>query len=264
MYPNIEEDNTELAQLNAEIEKVKAMLAERQSKYEDVPQPKTQVGWSSYIVDNDRGMLDKYQDAERQWYNLKEQERHASELADKQRAQQDAYNMDEIEKNRTIAHTKYQYAVAARKNYTDGNQDVERQLEQAEAEAKADLDYWNKRAGRKVTIENVDNDNKPKTQDVSVLITDLKSITSFGTEAEKNDKLNEISAHPSFNKNPELKDQYNRLKKIVSKESANASRANKLAAAQAEYDKLRNSLERDSFMSKHPNYIIVEGKLQYK
>lgn len=88
MYPNIEEDNVELAQLNAEIDKVRMMIAERKAMQEEVPQPKTQVGWSSYIVNNDRGMLDKYQDAERQWYTLKEQERHAKELADAQHKEQ--------------------------------------------------------------------------------------------------------------------------------------------------------------------------------
>lgn len=95
MYPNIEEDNAELAQLNAEIAKVRSMIIDRKAKYEGVPQPKTQVGWSSYIVNNDRGMLDKYQDAERQWYTLKEQERHAKELADAQSNSQRAINLND-------------------------------------------------------------------------------------------------------------------------------------------------------------------------
>lgn len=93
--PNYEITNVELAQLNAEIEKVRMMIAERKAKYEGVPQPKTQVGWSSYIVNNDRGMLDKYQDAERNWYTLKEQERHAKELADAQRQEQRAINLND-------------------------------------------------------------------------------------------------------------------------------------------------------------------------
>lgn len=141
------EDNAELVKLDDEIAKVKAMIAERKAMYEGVPQPKTQVGWASYIANNDRGMLDKYQDAERQWYTLKEQERHAKELAYAQRIQQDLINMDDIMKNRAIAAANYQYAYAAREADTSKNKAVEAMLDQKKAEAKAALDYWNKRAG---------------------------------------------------------------------------------------------------------------------
>ena len=83
--PNYEMSNVELAYLNKEIDNVKKQLADRQAKYESVPQPKTQVGWSSYIVNNDRGMLDKYQEAERAWYNKLKDQEHAKELANAQR-----------------------------------------------------------------------------------------------------------------------------------------------------------------------------------
>lgn len=94
MYPNIEVDNVELAYLNKEIDKVKKQLEERQGKYESVPTPKTQVGWASYIVNNDRGMLDKYQDAERAWYNKLKDQAHAKELAKSQRQEQREYNLN--------------------------------------------------------------------------------------------------------------------------------------------------------------------------
>ena len=95
LNPNYEMSNVELAYLNKEIDNVKKQLADRQAKYESVPQPKTQVGWSSYIVNNDRGLLDKYQDAERAWYNkLKDQEQ-AKELANAQRQEQRAINLNE-------------------------------------------------------------------------------------------------------------------------------------------------------------------------
>ena len=92
--PNYEMSNAELAYLNKEIDKVKKQLEDRQSKYESVPQPKTQVGWSSYIVNNDRGMLDKYQDAERAWYNKLKDQEHAKELAKTQRQEQREYNLN--------------------------------------------------------------------------------------------------------------------------------------------------------------------------
>lgn len=92
--PNYEMSNVELAYLNKEIDKVKKQLADRQAKYESVPTPKTQVGWSSYIVNNDRGMLDKYQDAERAWYNKLKDQEHAKELANAQRQEQRAINLN--------------------------------------------------------------------------------------------------------------------------------------------------------------------------
>ena len=93
--PNYEMSNVELAYLNKEIDNVKKQLADRQAKYESVPQPKTQVGWSSYIVNNDRGMLDKYQDAERAWYNKLKDQEHAKELANAQRQEQRAINLND-------------------------------------------------------------------------------------------------------------------------------------------------------------------------
>lgn len=93
--PNYEMSNVELAYLNKEIDKVKKQLEARQSNYESVPQPKTQVGWSSYIVNNDRGMLDKYQDAERAWYNKLKDQEHAKELANAQRQEQRAINLND-------------------------------------------------------------------------------------------------------------------------------------------------------------------------
>lgn len=89
------EDNAELAQLDDEIAKVKAMIADRQSMYESVPMPKTRVGWSSYIANNDRGMLDKYQDAERQWYSKLKDQEHAQKLAAAQRQEQRAINVND-------------------------------------------------------------------------------------------------------------------------------------------------------------------------
>lgn len=92
--PNYEMSNAELAYLNKEIDKVKKQLEDRQAKYESVPQPKTQVGWSSYIVNNDRGMLDKYQDAERAWYNKLKDQEHSKELANAQRQEQREHNLN--------------------------------------------------------------------------------------------------------------------------------------------------------------------------
>ena len=274
MYPNIEEDNAELAQLNAEIDKVKKQLAARQSKYEEVPQPKTQVGWSSYIVNNDRGMLDKYQDAERQWYTLKEQERHAKELADKQRAQQDMMNMDENMKNRSIAAINYQYAQQALKLDKSRDPDVKNMLEQKLAEAKATLDYWNKRTGltnndvKKELKDEVKSEVKaseaePDGTTLKVDISDYKAITTFDTEKDKNAVLNKIKSDPAFKTDENLRNEYNRLNAIKTKEAINAASAEKLKKDQAVYSKL-SKIEKANYLDEHPEYDSVDGKLKYK
>lgn len=274
MYPNIEEDNAELAQLNAEIENVKKQLAARQSKYEEVPQPKTQVGWSSYIVNNDRGMLDKYQDAERQWYTLKEQERHAEKLADKQRAQQDMMNMDENMKNRSIAAINYQYAQQALKLDKSRDPDVKNMLEQKLAEAKATLDYWNKRTGlvdkdvKKELKDEVKSEVKASEDEsdgttLKVDISDYKAITTFDTEKDKNAVLNKIKSDPAFKTDENLRNEYNRLNAIKTKEAIKAASAEKLKKDQAIYSKL-SKIEKANYLDEHPEYDSVDGKLKYK
>lgn len=246
MYPNIEEDNAELAQLNAEIEKVKKQLAARQSKYEEVPQPKTQVGWSSYIVNNDRGMLDKYQDAERQWYTLKEQERHAKELADeqarnareladKQRAQQDMMNMDENMKNRSIAAINYQYAQQALKLDNSRDPATKAMLEQKAAEAKATLDYWNKRTGlvdkdvkkelkndvktEVKATEDEPNDTTSRAVDMADMDAYISGKKKFATIKEHQDFINKAKADPSYNVEGDYRTKVNDLEAIKSIEA---------------------------------------------
>lgn len=263
------EDNEELVKLDDEIAKVKAMIADRKAMYEGVPQPKTQVGWASYIANNDRGMLDKYQDAERQWYTLKEQERHAKELADAQRMQQDLSNMDDIMKNRAIAAANYQYAVAARKADTSKNKEIEAMLDQKKAEAKAALDYWNKRAGFNPDgtkkeddppKDDTPKDDPPKGNEdeqevktptantpaaggddttTEVDISDYKAIKSFKTQADKDATLAKMEAHQAFNNNKQFRDEYNRIKAIIPKDKQAAAKA----ARRAKYDEAKKTLK---------------------
>ena len=313
MYPNIEEDNAELAQLNAEIEKVKKQLAARQSKYEEVPQPKTQVGWSSYIVNNDRGMLDKYQDAERQWYTLKEQERHAKELADeqarnakeladeqarnareladKQRAQQDMMNMDENMKNRSIAAINYQYAQQALKLDNSRDPATKAMLEQKAAEAKATLDYWNKRTGLvdkdvkkelkkelknklnnelknevKTEVkesEEAPNDTTSRAVDMADMDAYISGKKKFATIKEHQDFINRAKADPSYNVDGDYRTKVNDLEAVKSTEAINAARAKKLKKDQAVYSKL-SKIEKAIYLDEHPEYDSVDGKLKYK
>ena len=236
MYPNIEVDNVELAYLNKEIDNVKKQLADRQSKYESVPQPKTQVGWSSYIVNNDRGMLDKYQDAERDWYNKLKDQEHAKELANAQMEQQAAYRMDDNMKNRSLALNKLQYAQAALKNDTSNDPLIKAGLERDVRNAKEELNYWNKAVGLKEVSLEEDNPlkNLPKKEDGSVdvkddsttevKIEDYSSITKIKNKAEKDAILKEMESNPAIKNNKSFKEQYNRIKAITTEDKKAADK----------------------------------------
>ena len=227
MYPNIEEDNVELAYLNKEIDKVKKQLEARQSNYESVPQPKTQVGWSSYIVNNDSGMLDKYQDAERAWYNKLKDQEHAKELANAQMEQQAAYRMDDNMKNRTLALNKLQYAQAALKNDTSNDPLVKAGLERDVRNATEELNYWNKAVGLKEV--GLKEDNNPPKREVGntevkddtttdVKIEDYSSITKIKNQAQKDAILKEMESNPAIKNNAKFKKEHNRIKGITTED----------------------------------------------
>ena len=249
MYPNIEEDNVELAYLNKEIDKVKKQLEDRQSNYESVPQPKTQVGWCSYIVNNDRGMLDKYQDAERAWYNkLKDQEhakelayaqmKNAKELAEEQHKEQAAYRMDENMKNRSLALNKLQYAEVALANDTSNDPVRRAALERDVRNAKEELKYWDKAVGiedkevsDKATNE-IKEDVKEEVKDdttTSVKIKDYSSITKIKNQAEKDSILKEMEANPAIKNDESFREQYNRIKAITTEDKKASDKANRKA-----------------------------------
>lgn len=238
--PNYEMSNVELAYLNKEIDKVKKQLEARQSNYESVPYPKTQVGWSSYIVNNDRGMLDKYQDAERAWYNKLKDQEHAKELANAQMEQQAAYRMDDNIKNRSLALNKLQYAKAALKNNTSNNYLIKAGLERDVRNALEELNYWNKAVGLKEVEFEEDNppkkdgneDGSAEVKDdttTAVKIKDYSSITKIKNQAEKDAILKEMEANPAIKNDESFREQYNRIKGITTEDKKSSDKANRKA-----------------------------------
>lgn len=226
--PNYEMSNVELAYLNKEIDKVKKQLEDRQSNYESVPTPKTQVGWSSYIVNNDSTLLNKYQDAERAWYNKLKDQEHAKELANAQMEQQAAYRMDENMKNRSLALNKLQYAEAALKNDTSNDPLIKAGLERDIRNAKEELKYWNKAIGledKEVSDTSIDEIKEDVKDDVkedvkdgsttAVKIKDYSSITKVKNQAEKDAILKEMESNPAIKNNESFKEQYNRIKGLI-------------------------------------------------
>jgi len=224
--PNVEMSNVELAYLNKEIDKVKNQLAQRQSDYESVPMPKTQVGWASYIANNDSSLLNKYQDAERAWYNKMKDHEHAKELANAQMEQQAAYRMDDNMKNRSLALNKLQYAKAALENDTSNDRMVRAGLVRDVRNAQEELNYWNKAVGieeeanpKEITPkeESKGQESNPKeiTPTTKVKTKDYSAIEKFKNQAEKDKILKEIESNPAFNNDDALREVYNTLKGIV-------------------------------------------------
>lgn len=242
--PNIEVDNVDLAYLNKEIDKVKKQLEQRQSNYESVPYPKTQVGWSSYIANNDRGMLDKYQDAERAWYNKLKDQEHAKALADAQMEQQAAYRMDDNMKNRSKALNNLQYAKVALNNDTSNDPLIKAGLERDVRNAQEELKYWNKAVGIEEddTHEEDDTPKEELSQDDStteVKIGDYAAITKINTQEEKDAILKEMELNPAIKKNNEFKDQYRRIKDIKPEDVKKAEYQKNLDTWYKEYKSLR-------------------------
>lgn len=63
-----------LEEIDADIAKVKAEMALRNKYTQGFNQPQTKVGWASYIINNDRGLLDQYQTREDAWKKQIEQQ----------------------------------------------------------------------------------------------------------------------------------------------------------------------------------------------
>ena len=195
--PNYEMSNVELAYLNKEIDKVKKQLEARQSNYESVPQPKTQVGWSSYIVNNDRGMLDKYQDAERDWYNKLKDQEHAKELANAQRQEQRAINLNDARD--TLAKLQIMKDNAEQQGHD--TREIELQM------ASVYRDY------PELSIKEVVPKEYDPRKSVEYVLADVEDIDDNNTQEEINEAIERISKYNTPNSIKML----NKLDKILAK-----------------------------------------------
>ena len=230
MYPNIEEDNQELALLNAHIDSLKKQIEERDARKQEAmnAQPKTRVGWASYIIDNDRGLLDKYADAERAWQVARQQNEYSQQLADKQRAEQAEYNRDEWQLNLSKAQNEYTAASTALEIANkNGNKADINTAEQAVANAKASVDYWKKRLGLPTEVKKNDTPPEGKQEDTpeddKPIVSAESIIATAKEEYKKNLTKKEIDAQmkailPYVNQNAEAASLYSQYKSKKSKE----------------------------------------------
>lgn len=267
MYPDNVDDSTELAYLNKEIDKVKKQLEDRQTKYESVPIPNTQVGWASYIANNDRGLLDKYQDAERAWYNKLKDQEHSKELAKVQMEQQAAYRMDDNIKNRSLALNKLQYAKAALKNDTSNDPLIKAGLERDVRNAQEEVNYWNKAVGLEVDDTPKDDthkdDNPPKDATTTeVKMADIDAYISgnkkFDTINEQVEAIQKYKANPAYNKDANYRDKVNKLEAVKSTEAIDKDHKAKLTKWRKEYDAL-SPLQQRKWKKNNPNKAKAIG-----
>lgn len=244
--PNYEMSNAELAYLNKEIDKVKKQLEDRQAKYESVPQPKTQVGWSSYIVNNDRGMLDKYQDAERAWYNKLIDQAHAKELAKAQMEQQSGFDKEARIKDYNNAKIAADTAYQLLRNDTSNDKNVRAKLINDYKSAMNNLNYYASKTGNE--LYELDNDLLNKAIDdetTGVKNVDYSSIKSFDTQEQKEATLRDIESNPAFKTNEKLREIYRTLYGYKPKDVQNREYQAKLQKWRNEYNALTPHGQRD-------------------
>ena len=160
-------------------------------------------------------------------------------------------NMDENMKNRSIAAINYQYAQQALKHDTSRDPATKDMLEQKLAEAKATLDYWNKRTGlakndvkkelkdevktevdKSKEAPKVEPKVEPKVTTLAVDISDMDMYISgkkkFTTIKEQQDLIKKAKADPAYNTDANYRDKVNNLEVIKSIEAIKkADEANK-------------------------------------
>ena len=199
MYPNIEEDNQELALLNAHIDSLKKQIEERDARKQEAmnAQPKTRVGWASYIIDNDRGLLDKYADAERAWQVARQQNEHAKELANAQRQEQRAINLNEARD--TLAKLQIMKDTAVQQGHD--TREIDLQI------ASVYRDYPELLSAK---VEEKDYDPRSS---VEYVLADVEDIDDNNTQEEINEAIERISKY----KTPDSVKMLNKLDKTLAK-----------------------------------------------
>ena len=201
MYTDIEEDNKELALLNAHIDSLKKQIAERDARKQEAmnAQPKTRVGWASYIIDNDRGLLDKYADAERAWQVAKKQNEYATQLADKQRAEQRAINLNEARD--TLAKLQIVKDTAVQQGHD--TREIELQM------ASVYRDYPELLSAK---VEEEEEEYDPRSS-VEYVLADVEDIDDNNTQEEINEAIERVAKY----KTPDSVKMLNKLDKTLAK-----------------------------------------------
>ena len=278
----LQELDTQIAELKQKIAQKKA--ASLQSKYDRMNDPDYRVARYDYIVSGDRSGLDRISEAERAYKNMLANQAYAKELAEAQRNEALAYQMDEFIKNRANAENAFTYAVKDLRRAKASNNVLDIALATKNYnDAKANLEYWDKRTGKQSVItdlfkdleqeeqktesksvEPVKNDNPLGDFNIDTFVTKLRGIDDFETNKDQDKTLKQIEDITGWSQNDPLVEQHTRLKKKVSKEQRKANAANQLAKLQKEFDEIKTTFKRSLWLDSHPNVISKGNKLQYK
>lgn len=233
-----------VAEIQAEIARVKQEIAARDM----YRQPQTQVGWGSYIVDGDRGMLDAYQNREDQYNKMmKQQAFQAAEAAlnrkfqeqENERNRQNAIKLALA--NKSLAndeklddYMRLRAKAATTLSFAKQKLDATPKENKAEYEAAArdvalaqhDLDYYNKKVGYKEPTQVIANDepeapkaeSRDDSKSVPVKLTDSKAIKHFKTEAERKAQVKKLEDMDPEGQNKEIQEEIVRLNNLGSDE----------------------------------------------
>lgn len=247
-----------IEEIQADIARVKAEMALRDKYERGFNQPQTKVGWGSYIVNGDRGLLDAYQNRENQWKNMQEQQAYQSA----ERALQQKFQAKEAEYNRKLqekiagmnkeaadvdkkladersynnARTRYDYALRALKSIPEENESEREIAERDLALAEHELNYYSKKLNINTTDskpklpQNTTEEPKPASREesksVPVKLTDSKAIKRFTTRAARKAHADKLAAMDPKGQNPEIQEEIIRINELDTDEDK-AERKNK-------------------------------------
>lgn len=246
-----------VAEIQAEIARVKQEIAARDM----YRQPQTQVGWGSYIVEGDRGMLDAYQNREDQYNKLmKQQAFQAAEAAlnrkfqeqENERNRQNALELaltnkslandeklDDYMRLRAKAATTLSFAKQKRDATPKENKAEYEAAERDVALAQHDLDYYNKKVGYKEPVQVTANaepetpkaESREGSKSVPVKLVDSKSKKHFKTKAEREAHAKKLADMDPEGQNKEIQEEIIRINNLGSDEERKAE----LDAANVEF-----------------------------
>lgn len=236
-----------VAEIQAEIAKVKQEIAARDM----YRQPHSRVGWGSYIVEGDRGMLDAYQNREDQYNKLMKQQafqaaeaalnrkfqeqeaaknrQNALELALTNKSLANDEKLDDYMRLRAKAATTLSFAKQKRDATPKENKAEYEAAERDVALAQHDLDYYNKKVGYKEPVKTSEPEpetpkanSRDKYKSVPVKLTDSKAIKHFKTEKERLNQIHELEIMDPEGQNKEIQEEIVRLNNLGSDESRKA------------------------------------------
>lgn len=229
-----------LQEIDADIAQVKAEIALRDKYIQGFNQPQTKVGWGSYIVNNDRGLLDQYQNRENQWKNAIEQQlfqaeqnrlsrESAEKIAGINKVTAEEEKMDDYMRQRNRAITTLNYA-KQRLDATPKENKVEYEAAARDvALAQHDVNYYNKKVGYKEPEESITEEpeatkegSRDESKSVPVKLTDSKAIKRFKTEKERLEQIHELELMDPEGQNKEVQEEIVRLNNLGSDESSKA------------------------------------------